>query len=109
MAVQIKQSTDLPKCLKCGKKGVGLKAIICPSCVAELFGESDKPIIFCKKCKKSRVMDAQEKEKAEALAGIRLDTVPHKIILVSDSCPECYVSGDSMDSQFAALRQGAQA
>ncbi|MBD3359964.1 MAG: hypothetical protein GF365_04635 [Candidatus Buchananbacteria bacterium] len=96
-------ATGLIRCLNCYKQGVGLKNIICQSCVDELF-KNHNTIVFCKKCKRTRGMDKDEINQAEIAAGIQLDSIPNKkIILVLDSCSACYKYGDSQSARFAAL------
>jgi sulfur relay (sulfurtransferase) complex TusBCD TusD component (DsrE family) len=96
-------ATGLIRCLNCDKPGVGLKNIICQSCVDELF-KNHNTIVFCKKCKRTRGMDKDEIKQAEIAAGIKLASIPDKkIILVLESCSVCYKEGDSRSARFAAL------
>jgi len=109
MPRQKKKADNLPKCLRCGSQGVGLKAIICQNCFTELFGDAEKLMVFCKKCKKAWAMTEEEKINAERLTGVQLDTLKSKkIMLVLESCPNCYLKGDSQEAQFAVLNQVSQ-
>ena len=97
--------SGLQACLQCGNPGLGDKDIICAQCAAGLFGNSNGPISFCKKCQASRLMDETERKAAEKDAGVALANVKGKIMLVLDSCPNCYQDGDSTLGQFAVLKE----
>lgn len=104
MKEQAKSTPLLSACLKCGEKTLGVKAIICKECVTELFKNSEQPVVFCKKCKRFHEMELEEKARAEKAIGVELNSMKDKkIILVLDSCPDCYIPGDSQEGQFAAL------
>jgi len=92
-------------CIRCQNPGWGEKDIICSKCAADIFGGSDRPMIFCKKCKDYRPMDDNEKAIAEKNAGTCLSSISGKVMLVLDSCPKCYQNGDSILGQFAFLRE----
>lgn len=49
-------------------------------------------------------MTPEEIKAAEKSAEVKLSLMgKKKIMLVLDSCPDCYVPGDSQEGQFAAL------
>ena len=93
----------ISSCMKCGRDGLGAKPFICGECMDEIFSEGRRAAFFCCQCRRSEDLSPEKLEEFKRAAGLEDMQTDKLVLIVSDSCPECFQAGDSTQCRLALL------